>query len=119
MVAFFKNNKEPENLKDVLKSLKGLEKKIDDVFGEVEKLKQECAHSLQKTGIVRFNPFSDVGGDQSFSIALLDKQDSGVVITSLYTRDGNRVYAKPIQNGTSKYTLSKEEKEALSQATGS
>jgi len=60
-----------------------------------------------------------LGGDQSFSIALLDKQNSGVVITSLYTRDGNRVYAKPIENGTSEYTLSKEEKEALSRATGS
>jgi len=48
--------------------------------------------------VVRFNPFSEVGGDQSFSIALMDGNNDGFMITALYTRDGNRVYAKPIQN---------------------
>jgi len=73
---------------------------------------------VQKVGVVRFNPFKDIGGDQSFSIALLDEEDNGLVITSLYGREGNRVYAKPIEGGQSKYQLSDEEKEAISRAIG-
>jgi len=57
-----------------------------------------------------------VGGDQSFSLALLDKRNSGVVITSLYAREGNRVYGKPIKEGTSEYPLSEEEKKAIEEA---
>jgi hypothetical protein len=67
-------------------------------------------------GIVRFNPFSEVGGDQSFSIALLNENDDGVVITSLYTRQENRVYGKPIKNSQSEYSLSEEEKKAIEKA---
>ena len=83
---------------------------------ELENLKKESKFSVQKIGIVRFNPFSEVGGDQSFSIALLDGNDNGVVITSLYTREGNRVYGKPIKNGRSEYSLSNEEKEVIEKA---
>jgi len=66
--------------------------------------------------VVRFNPFSGVGSDQSFSIALLDSNDNGVVITSLYTRNENRVYAKPLKAGRSEYLLSAEEKNAIEKA---
>ena len=118
MFSFLKNNKEPKNSKDVLKVLGALKGEVKTISEELEKLKHECAWALQKTGVVRFNPFSGVGGDQSFSIVLLNKKDDGVVITSLYARGGSRIYAKPIQNGTSKYSLSREEKEAISQATG-
>ena len=79
-------------------------------------MKGESKFSIQKTGVVRFNPFSEIGGDQSFSIALLNKNNDGLVITSLYTRERNRVYAKPIIKGKSQYLLSKEEKEALEKA---
>ena len=67
-------------------------------------------------GVVRYNPFSDTGSDQSFSIALLDSDNNGMVITSLYSRDGNRVYAKPVKNNVSEYSLSNEEKEAIIKA---
>ena len=66
--------------------------------------------------MVRFNPFSDVGGDQSFSLALLDKRNNGIVITSLYAREGSRVFGKPIENGLSPHSLSEEEKEAIKKA---
>lgn len=72
--------------------------------------------SLHKVGLVRFNPFSSVGSDQSFSIAFLDYQNNGLVISSLYTQEGCRVYAKPIEKGQSKYPLSKEEKAAIEKA---
>ena len=66
--------------------------------------------------MVRFNPFSEIGGDQSFSVALLDGNDDGLVITSFYTREGNRVYGKPIKQSVSQYALSKEEIKAIEMA---
>ena len=72
---------------------------------------------LQKTSFIRFNPFNDVGGDQSFILVLLDNTDSGVIITSLHNRNNTRIYAKQIKNGRGKpAALSKEEKTALNQA---
>ena len=106
MFEFFKKDKEPKNLKEVLKQFDGLKK-------EVEGLKKQGVFSIQKVGIIRYNPFSGVGSDQSFSIALLDSNNNGVVITSLFGRDGNRVYGKPIKNGRSEYSLSEEEKKAI------
>ena len=117
MFNFFKKNKkEPKNLKEILANFKDLEKNLDKLSEELENLKKENKFSIQQVGIVRFNPFSEVGGDQSFSIALLDGKGDGVVITSLYTREGNRVYGKPIKNGKSEYLLSKEEQEAINKA---
>lgn len=67
-----------------------------------------------KMQLVRFNPFNDVGGDQSFILCLLDKTNTGVIITSLHTRDSTRVYAKAIKNGSCEsQSLSKEETKAL------
>ncbi len=117
MFNFFKKKKkEPENLKEILEYFKNLEKSFEKLSEELEKLKKESAFNIQKVGLVRFNPFSEVGGDQSFSIALLDGDDSGIVITSLYSREGNRVYGKPIKNGQSEYLLSDEEKQAIEKA---
>ena len=117
MLNFFKKKKkEPENLKEVLAQFKDLENNFEKLSQDLENFKKESQLSLQKVGIVRFNPFSEVGGDQSFSIALLDGNDDGVVITSLYSREGNRIYGKPIKAGQSEYSLSKEEKEAIEKA---
>ena len=113
---FQKKEKEPENFRDVLARFKDLENDFEKLSQELEKLKKESQFSVQKVGIVRFNPFSEVGSDQSFSIALLDGNDNGVVITSLYTREGNRVYGKPIKKGASEYFLSEEEKKAIEKA---
>lgn len=71
---------------------------------------------VQKVGLIRFNPFKELGGDHSFSLAILDGEDSGVVITSLHTRDRTRVYMKAIKNGKSDADLSEEEKKALVKA---
>ena len=117
MLNFFKKTKkEPQNLKEILSQFKILEKNFSQLSQELENLKKESQFSVQKIGIVRFNPFKEIGGDQSFSIALLDGNNNGVVITSLYTRGGNRVYGKPIKAGLSEYLLSNEEKEAIEKA---
>ncbi len=79
-------------------------------------LARDFLGSVQKVSMVRFNPFSDTGGDQSFVIALLDGKNNGVVFSSLYTRGQPLVYAKPIKAGASHYQLSKEEADALARA---
>jgi len=119
MLKFFKKKREePKNFREILAFLKKLEKNIDNLSQDLEALKHSNRFSLKKVGMIRFNPFSDVGGDQSFSIALLDDNNDGLVITSLYTREGNRIFGKPIKNGGSKYPLSQEEKGAIKKAIG-
>jgi hypothetical protein len=74
--------------------------------------------SVQHVAVVRFNPFADTGGDQSFALALLDRKGDGVVISSLHTRTMTRFYSKPIKGGTSALSLSDEEVQAVQQAMG-
>lgn len=71
---------------------------------------------VQKIGIVRYKAFEDVGSDLSFSLALLDESDSGVVLTSIYGRHDSTTFAKQVDNGISKYDLSDEEKDAIERA---
>ena len=116
----FFEGKKVKNLEEVLlkqaKLLEKQDKDLKEIFEKIRKLEGISQKSFQKIGVIRFNPFGDVGGDQSFVIALLDSGNNGFVISSLYTREGNRVYAKPIKNGSSQYSLSNEEKEAISKA---
>ncbi len=112
----FKQKKEPENLDEILSQFKDLEKNFGKISEELENLKKENKFSVQRVGVIRFNPFKEIGGDQSFSAALLDGNNDGIVITSLYTREGNRVYGKPIKAGLSEYLLSEEEKKAIEMA---
>jgi hypothetical protein len=117
MFKFFKKTKkEPASLKQILEQLKRLEENHEKTSRELEDFKKASRKNLQKIGIIRFNPFKEIGGDQSFSVALLDADNNGFVITSHYGREANRVYAKPIKQGQSRHSLSKEEKEALNKA---
>lgn len=106
-------------LAEQIKRLRQTEKEIKSLEKFNGYLEKMALKSVQKVGLVRFNPFKETGGDQSFSIALLDSQDNGLVISSLYTREGTRIYAKPIVAGESKHNLSKEEEMAIEQAKGS
>jgi hypothetical protein len=81
-------------------------------------LERESRKALQRLGIVRYNPFEDTGGNQSFVLALLDADGDGVVLTSLHTRQATRLYAKPVRGGRSDASLSTEEVEALGIALG-
>lgn len=110
-----KNGQSLENL--ILKSVKDIEtmnSEVQEVFNFCSKLHKLVTRSVHKVGLVRFNPFNDIGGDQSFSVALLDGKDSGFIISSLHTKEGTRVYAKPIVEGkSSKYQLTEEEAQAI------
>src|SRR5207302_4541223 len=88
-----------------------------DALNKLHRELEELTHrTIQKVGVVRYNPFADTGGDQSFAIALLDSLGNGVVISSLHSRSDTRVFAKPVQAGNSRYPLSDEEQDAIKKA---
>ncbi len=103
-------------LKEVLGKMKDADKQLEEVKFFEQKLLEKLPPCIQKVGLVRFNAFSDIGGDQSFALALLDGKNKGVVISSLYGRNEARVYAKQVEGGQSSYPLSEEEQKALSMA---
>lgn len=118
MISFFNQNKKSPSavLKEAVKRIEQLEKRVQELSGSLESLQQSMKKAIMKVGVVRFNPFHETGGDQSFAIALLNEYNTGFVIMSHYMKDHNRVYAKPIVKGVSEYTLSDEEKEAIARA---
>jgi len=91
-------------------------KDIGQLTKEVAKLEEEGLTHVQKVGVVRFNPFEETGGDQSFSIALLNGYNTGLVVTVLHARQRTRLYVKPIKKGRSTLELSAEEKKAIGEA---
>lgn len=106
-----------------IKVFEGLIKKNKENIKAVEALRQEVKRSseeglshFQRLGLVRFNPFDETGGNNSFSLALLDGKNNGLVITGLHTRERTRIYVKPVKNLKSEYELSAEEKKALDKA---
>lgn len=112
-----------ENLKVILENLLQETEKnsssLEKIRTEIEKLHLNNLTHVQKVSLVRFNPFSDVGGNQSFAVCLLDGDDSGVVLSSLHSRAGTRVYAKPVENGKGKgFELTEEEMRVLKLALG-
>ena len=89
---------------------------VEKLRAAVVSLDRSVARSVQYIGLVRYNPFEDAGGDQSFALALLDRQGDGVVISSLHGRTATRFYAKSVKGGASALSLSNEEAKALKQA---
>lgn len=85
----------------------------EEIMNYCKKIDNQMMGCIQKMGIVRYNAFKDTGSDLSFTLALLDKYNNGVVLNGIYARDSSNIYAKPIENGESKYVLSNEEKEAI------
>jgi len=104
-------------LEKILKDLGEEERKTREILKDLKRLEKENTYNIQKIGLVRFNPFSEVGGNQSFSLALLDGEDSGLVISSLHSREVTRIYAKPVKKGKAVgYQLSTEEIQAIKNA---
>lgn len=87
--------------------------RVDMLNGEFINLKNQVDKCLQKHNIVRYNAFSDAGSDLSYSIAMMDNFNNGFIITGIYGRNESVTYAKPIENGESKYPLSNEEELVL------
>ena len=92
------------------------EEKMLEISSGLERLVGSRTRGIQAVGLVRFQAFADFGGDQSFSLALVDTDGDGAVVSGIFARDGSRVYAKPLTAWSSSYALSLEEEEAISQA---
>ena len=106
-----------EALEQILSTQKKLRGETDDLYKTLEEIKKDGRLHIQRVGLVRFNPFSDTGGSQSFTLALLDGHNNGLVMTSLYARTGHRWYVKEVTGGKGReLALSKEESSAVQKA---
>jgi hypothetical protein len=92
------------------------ESEIARINLEMSEMKEDLSKSIQNIGFIRYNAFGDMGSDLSFSVALLDENYNGVVVTSIYAREDSNVYAKPVVKGESEYKLSVEEIQAIDRA---
>ena len=99
-----------------LERVHGLVRDVDRLEARSAIQEATLRHAFQRVGIVRFNPFEDTGGNQSFAIALLDAKGDGVVISSLHARGSTRVYAKAVKTGKAETAASAEEAQALREA---
>ena len=116
-IAFMKKigngNNIDEILREYLRDVKKIKQDNSEIKAYYTKLDSDIASCIQKIGLVRYNAFKDVGSDLSFAIALLDRNDNGVVFNGLYGSESSNIYSKPIKGGVSKYQLSEQEKNAL------
>ena len=83
---------------------------------ENKKISDLLQQALTRVGMVRYRAFEDMGGDLSYAVAMLDSHNNGVILSSVFGREGSQAYAKPIENGSSTYKLTEEEQQALREA---
>ncbi|MTI68516.1 MAG: DUF4446 family protein [Firmicutes bacterium] len=101
---------------DHLDEVKNVKLKLNDIESFCDNLNERLKLTVQRVGFIRYNAFNDMGSDLSFSVALLDENNNGFIISSLFGRNECNTYGKPIVNGKSSYKLSVEEIQALDRA---
>ena len=122
-----KNNKEfmkklgsgkdiKEDLNSYMERVNDIEAEISQIHSYFNQVNNNLKQCIQKVGIVRYNAYKDAGNDLSFAVAILDDKDNGVVFNGIYSREMSNIYAKPIENGKSKYNLTEEEITAIEKA---
>jgi hypothetical protein len=105
-------------LEDHVRQVQQATQRVSELDELTRRLEYSSRNHLQRLGFLRFNPFRDSGGDQSFALALADQEGNGVVLSGLHGRDGTRVYAKPLAAWKSVYPLTDEEQQAIGSAKG-
>ena len=108
-----------EDLENYMYRVERVEKQNAEIKGFIDSIDANMANCIQKIGIVRYNAFKDTGSDLSFALAMLDEKNNGVVLNGIYSREMSNIYAKPVENGKSNYTISEEEQEAIQKAIDS
>lgn len=108
-----------EDLENFMYKVDRVEKQNAEITNFCKNLDEDISKCIQKVGIVRYSAFKDTGSDLSFAVALLDEKNNGIVFNGIYSREMSNIYAKPVENGNSKYTLSNEEVEAIEKAVNS
>ncbi len=104
-----------EILTQTLTEVRAAKADLQELEGHQKAMREQMKGCVQKVKLMRYNAFTDTGSNLSYSLAVLDENNNGVVLSSLYGREDNRTYAKPVENGKSTYQLSDEEKEVLEQ----
>ncbi len=102
-----------EMLKKYIENVREIKKDNDEIKAYYTTLNNNINSCIQKVGLIRYNAFKDVGSDLSFALALLDRNNDGIVLNGLFGSDSSNIFAKPIKDGKSKYQLSQEEIEAI------
>ena len=116
-IAKFGGNRSIEEvMNNYMKMVKNVNEDNKIIKANILNVERQLDMCVQNIGMVRYNAFDDVGSELSFAIAMLDNEDNGFVINSIYGRTSSNVYAKTIENGTSKVTLSDEEIKAVNKA---
>ena len=105
-----------ETIAELEKNITKLERARNSTEQEIAGINKKLQKSIRGLETLRFNPFPDQGGNQSFAIGMLDEEGDGLVLSSLYSRDRMSVFAKPVKNHTSTYELTNEEREVLTKA---
>lgn len=108
-----------EDLETYMYRVEKVEKQNNEIANFVKTLDEDLTRCIQKVGMVRYNAFKDTGSDLSFTLALLDEHNNGVVLNGIYSREMSNIYAKPVEQGKSTYTVSEEEKMAIEKAVNS
>lgn len=107
-------------LEQLIQNVDEVRKRTNDLSKHTDRLSKDGLLHAQKVGLLRFNPFRDTGGDQSFILSILDGKDNGIVISSLHSRSGTRWYAKKVSGGLGvEHALSEEEQQAIKVASKS
>lgn len=106
-------------LSEYLKIVDEMMKRSKNQEEEIVRLENNLKKCVQKVGIVRYNAYGDTGSDLSFTLALMDSADNGVVVNGLYSRESSSIFAKPLVKGETKYNLSAEEIQAIDIAKSS
>ena len=113
---FGKETNIEEDLKKYVDKVEAVDKENKELVEYCNNINKTVQKCIQKVGIVRYTAFNDIGSDLSFALALLDNENNGVVLNGIYSREMSNIYAKPVVNGESSYTLSEQEKEAIKKA---
>ena len=108
-----------EDLMNYMLRVEKVENENKQIIKYCQNLDEEIDGCIQKIGIVRYSAFKDTGSDLSFTLAMLDEENNGVVLNGIYSREMSNIYAKPVEKGKSTNTLSEEEKEAIYKAMSS
>lgn len=119
MLKLGKGKNIEEDLENYIYRVEKVEKQNSDLQLVCKEISNQMSGCIQKIGIVRYNAFKDTGSDLSFALALLDENNTGVVMNGIYSREMSNIYAKPVENGKSSYTISAEEKMAIDKAVQS
>ena len=107
-----------EILKEYINTVDGIKTENEEIKKYCEKIDLKADLCICKTGLVRYNAYKDTGSNLSFALALLNKNDDGIVLNGIYARDSSNIFCKTIKAGVPEYAVSEEEKEAIEKAMG-